>query len=70
MWGLQSEASPGKQFKRPPSPKITRAKMDWMCGSGSRASTLQAWSTEFKPLSHPPIKKKIKKLMKRKSYSK
>jgi hypothetical protein len=31
-----------------PSPKITRAKMDWRNGSSSRVPALQVWSPEFK----------------------
>jgi hypothetical protein len=41
--------------------KITRAKMDWRCGSSSRLPALQERSLEFKTQFHKKKKKKKKK---------
>jgi hypothetical protein len=40
-----------------PISKISRAKMDWRCGSSSTAPALQVQSPKFKPQSHQKKKK-------------
>jgi hypothetical protein len=42
-----------------PIATITRAKMNWRCGSSSNAPALQARSTGFKPQSYHQKKKKV-----------
>jgi hypothetical protein len=50
LGGWRFEASPGKQFYRPHL-QNNQSKMDWGCGSSSRAPALQVQSLEFKPQS-------------------
>jgi hypothetical protein len=51
----------GQIVCKDPISKITRAKMDWICGSSSRVSPLRVQYPEFKPQSHQKKKKKKKK---------
>jgi hypothetical protein len=49
LGGSWFKAHPGEIVcETPPSSKITRAKMDWRCGSSVRVPALQEQSPEFK----------------------
>jgi hypothetical protein len=53
---LQFEVNLGKCLWDPTS-KITKAKMDWRCGTSGRVTALEVWSLEFKPQCHQKKKK-------------
>jgi hypothetical protein len=57
---LWFKASLGEIVLKTPISKLTRAKMDWKCGSSDRVPSLQVQSPEFKLQSHTHTKRRWK----------